>query len=64
MADGGDFDGARWFVGVLDGFDDTRGSEKQHDYDENRNDCPGELNLIAAVDLRGGSATIVILALS
>ena len=33
--------------------DDARGGEKERDYDQNRYDGPGELDLIAAVDLSG-----------
>ena len=32
--------------------DDAGGGEKQHHHDQDGNHCPGQLNLIAAVNLR------------
>jgi len=39
--------------------DHPRGRQKQHDDDQNRNDRPGELHLVAAVDLRRLSIVVV-----
>ena len=52
MADGSDLDGVGGRDGVLDRLNDTRGGEEKHQNDEYRDDGPGELHLIAAVNLR------------
>src|ERR1700757_1426543 len=44
--------GGAWLGRVLDSEDHARRREKDHDNDEDRNDSPGQLDLIASVDLR------------
>src|SRR5437899_11642121 len=47
----GDLHGCRGLWSILDGMNNTGGSQKQNDYDQNRNDGPGQFNLCAPVYL-------------
>ena len=58
MADGDDFDGSRRLGGVLHGKNDARGGQEQDQNDQARNHGPGQLHLIAAIDL-GRFAAVV-----
>src|SRR6267143_7176129 len=58
MANCGNLKRCRWFRSILDGVNHAGGGQKQNDYDQNRNDGPGQLNLSAAIYL-GGLALII-----
>ena len=58
MADDGYLNRRGRFGSILDGVENARSSEKQHQHDEDRNHCPGELDSIAAINW-GGLAAIV-----
>src|SRR6266481_7468157 len=51
MANCGDLKRCGWFRSILDGVNHAGGGQKQNDYDQNRNDGPGQLNLSAAIYL-------------
>src|SRR6266404_2192455 len=51
MADRGDLKRCGWFRSILDRVNHASGGQKQNDYDQNRNDGPGQLNLGAAIYL-------------
>ena len=59
MADGSHFDRPRGFGGILDGVDHARRGEEKHQHNEDRNHGPGELYLIAAINLRRLTAIVV-----
>ena len=52
MADDGDLDRSLGHAGILNGMDDAGRSHEEHQHNEHRNHCPGEFDLIAAVNLR------------
>src|SRR5579862_8202287 len=58
VSDGGDLDGARGLGSILNGMENSRRSQEQHDNYEDGNDRPGQLNLRASVYL-GGFATCI-----
>src|SRR5258706_13816500 len=47
----GDLKRCGWFRSILDGVNHAGGGQKENDYDQNRNDGPGQLNLSAAIYL-------------
>ena len=51
MADGGYFGRARRKAVVLHRMDNSRARQKQHHHNQDRDDGPGQLDLIAAVNL-------------
>src|SRR5712675_280170 len=51
VTDGGDLHGCRGFRSILDGMNNAGGSQKQNDYDQSRNDGPGQFNLCTPVYL-------------
>ncbi len=52
VTDDGDLDRTRGHAGILYRMDDAGRSHEEHQHNEHRNYCPGELHLIAAVHLR------------
>ena len=58
VADGHDFDRAGRFGRVLYGKNHARGGQEQNQNDQTRNHGPGQLHLIAAIDLRRFAAVI------
>ena len=63
MADGDDLDRPRRLGSILNRMDHARCGEEEHQHDKHGNHSPGELHLIAAVNLRR-FATIVTAALA
>src|SRR5882762_456887 len=53
VTNGGNFQSRDGFGSILDRVDHSRGSQKQNDYDQNRNDGPGQLDLGASINLGG-----------
>src|SRR6266436_10217446 len=53
VTNGGDFQSRDGFGSILDRVDHSRGSQKQNDYDQNRNDGPGQLDWGASIHLGG-----------
>src|SRR5882762_7025358 len=52
MADDGDLDRPLGHAGILYGMDDARRSHEEDQHNEHGNYCPGDLDLVAAVNLR------------
>src|SRR4030095_9215189 len=49
---------ARWSRGILHLVDDARRGQEEHHNDQHRNHCPGQLQLIAAINLRWFAAVV------
>jgi len=50
VADRGNFDGASRLGSIFNEVDNARGSKKRHHHDQDRNQRPGRLDLIAAMN--------------
>src|SRR5450432_2878170 len=58
MSNHGDFNGTRRLWSILNRVDHSRRGQEQNNDDQNRNNCPGQLNLSASVHLSRLAAAI------